>query len=117
MKKIFLILLFIPLLNYGQITTTTDVKLHSIGGFATANLSHLFTMSITNDIDKSFKIDLISVSAVAIGKEVYDYVDYGKFSVTDAAITFVVGYLTAKFWQWMHRLGNNNNYKKTQYIF
>jgi len=117
MKKILLILLFIPLLNYGQITTITDVKLHSVGGFATANLSHLFTMSITNDIDKSFKIDLISVGSVAILKETYDCIDYGKFSIMDAAITFVTGYLTAKFWQWMHRLGKNNDYKKTQYIF
>jgi len=117
MKKILLILLFIPLLNYGQITTTADVKLHSAAGFATANLSHLFSMSLTNDFNKSFDIDVKSVLLISIGKEVYDYIDYGKFSITDAAITFITGYLTAKFWQWMHKLGRNKDYRKTQYIF
>mgnify|MGYP003148473985 CR=1 FL=1 len=64
----------------------TDKFLHFVGGAC--------VMAITNS--------WIILTLVAIGKEIYDYQDYGLFSKADVIATFlggIFGYYAAFFWK------------------
>ena len=85
MRKLLLILLFIPLLNYGQISP--DKKLHFISGAGISFVSYAVVYSYTQDRKKA-KLYSIGMSILAgITKELID----DKFDSKDVLATGLGG--------------------------
>jgi len=113
MRKILLILLFIPLLNYGQDKIPIDKKLHFAAGAGISLVTYATVIQIT-DNHKTATIWSIAIPiVVGLAKELIDEKKYKGFDSKDLAATALGGLSMIV----TINLFPKKNYKNTQYIF
>ena len=98
MKKLIIILLFIPFcLSLSAQEKPIKKWEHPIGGFAVSSVVFWSAYSATKDEDFSWRLAYIVTPLVAVGKESFDVlvVPNGEFSFKDAGISTAVGIATA----------------------
>jgi len=123
MKKILLILLFIPLLNYGQNKIIQSDKLsHFMVGNAIGAATNFIVVGISKDKEQGIKNArwIAPLTVIIIGglKEyAYDKNNGGTVEFMDAFWTGIGGATGSEFIQFTIRIGDRRNYRKTQYIF
>ena len=123
MKKILLILLFIPLLGIGQSKLIQSDKLsHFMVGNAIGAATNFIVIGISKDKEQGVKNArwIAPLTAIIIGglKEyVYDKNNGGTVEFMDVFWTGAGGATGSEFIQFTIRIGDRRNYKKTQYIF
>lgn len=83
MKKLLVILLFIPLLNYGQIAQ--DKIDHFVAGAVVSTFTYIAVAEITHDKKKAFWYSLLT--AIAAGK-IKEEIDKSKGAKSDNADWF-----------------------------
>lgn len=111
MKKILLILLFIPLLNYGQIPL--DKKLHFAAGAGISLVTYATVIQITNNHKKATIYSIVTPIVIGLAKELIDEKKYKGFDSKDWAYTVGGGlFITTTI-----NIFPKKNYRKTQYIF
>ena len=111
MKKIIIILLFIPCLLKSQIPI--DKQWHIAAGASISGATFLTVNELTNDYKISFRSSVMIMTCASFGKEIYDGISQkGVFSWEDCGYTFISGLATSLIFRFAYKRINNKKNKK-----